>query len=317
MSGLLALLDDVAAIAKIAATSVDDIAAAAMKAGAKAAGVVIDDAAVTPKYVHGFSPARELPIIWRIAKGSLKNKLVILLPALLALNYVAPVLITPLLMLGGAYLCFEGAEKLLHAVAHRAPSMAQADHSFDDAAHLEEEKVAGAIKTDFILSAEIMTIALATIPKGALWLEALTLAIVGTLVTVAVYGAVALIVKMDDIGLHMAANQRTKAARAFGRGLVHAMPKLMTFLSVVGTAAMLWVGGNIVVHGLEVTHLWLWPYASIHHLAQVAAAAVPTAAGLVGWFVTAFFDGIFGLILGAALVFAMEKAIAPLWRNIR
>lgn len=317
MSGLLALFDDVAAIAKVAAASVDDIAAAAAKAGAKAAGVVIDDAAVTPKYVHGFAAERELPIIWRIAKGSLKNKLVVLLPALLALNYFAPVVITPLLMLGGAYLCFEGAEKLLHAFAPHADADVAADHDTGDAAHLEEEKVAGAIKTDFILSAEIMTIALATIPDGALWLEALTLAIVGTLITVAVYGAVALIVKMDDIGLHMAANRRTAPARAFGRGLVLAMPRVMTFLSVVGTAAMLWVGGNIVVHGLEVTHIWAWPYTTIHHVADLASAAIPAAAGFTAWAVTAFFDGIIGVILGAALIPVVTKAIVPIWGMVR
>ncbi len=317
MSGLLALLDDVAALAKVAAASVDDIAAAAAKAGAKAAGVVIDDAAVTPKYVHGFAAERELPIIWRIAKGSLKNKLIILLPALLALNYFAPAVITPLLMLGGAYLCFEGAEKLLHAFAPHADEDVAADHDTGDAAHLEEEKVAGAIKTDFILSAEIMTIALATIPDGALWLEAVTLAIVGTLITVVVYGAVALIVKMDDIGLHMAANQRTAPARAFGRGLVLAMPRVMTFLSVVGTAAMLWVGGNIVVHGLEVTHLWVWPYTTSHHMAEIAAAAIPAAAGFMAWGVTAFFDGIVGVILGAALIPVVTKGIVPLWGMMR
>ncbi len=317
MSGLLALLDDVAAIAKVAAASVDDIAAAAAKAGAKAAGVVIDDAAVTPKYVHGFAADRELPIIWRIAKGSLKNKLIILLPALLALNYFAPVVITPLLMLGGAYLCFEGAEKLLHAFAPHADEDVAQDMDTGDSAHLEEDKVAGAIKTDFILSAEIMTIALAAIPASAPWLEALTLAIVGTLITVAVYGAVALIVKMDDIGLHMAANRRTAPARAFGRGLVLAMPRLMTFLSVVGTAAMLWVGGNIVVHGLEVTHIWAWPYEAIHHMAETAAHAVPAAAGFTTWAVTAFFDGIIGMILGAALIPVVTKIIAPLWRMVR
>jgi predicted DNA repair protein MutK len=318
MSGLLALLDDVAAIAKVAAASVDDIAAAAAKAGAKAAGVVIDDAAVTPKYVHGFAAERELPIIWRIAKGSLKNKLVLLLPALLALNYFAPVVITPLLMLGGAYLCFEGAEKLLHAFAPHADADVAADHDTGDAAHLEEEKIAGAIKTDFILSAEIMTIALSTIPDGALWLEAVTLAIVGALITAVVYGAVALIVKMDDIGLHMAANRRTAPARAFGRGLVLAMPRVMTFLSVVGTAAMLWVGGSIVVHGLEVTHVWTWPYTTIHHMADLAAAAVPAAtAGFTAWAVTAFFDGIIGVILGAALIPVVTKGFMPIWGMLR
>lgn len=311
MSGLLALLDDVAAIAKVAAASVDDIAAAAAKAGTKAAGVVIDDAAVTPKYVHGFSADRELPIIWRIALGSMKNKLIILLPALLALDHFLPAAITPLLMLGGAYLCFEGAEKVVHALAPHADDKVEADFDTADPAHLEEEKVAGAIKTDFILSAEIMTIALSTIESPSFWLQAVTLAVVGALITVAVYGAVALIVKMDDVGLHMAATGRTGAGRALGRGLVRGMPKLMAALSLIGTAAMLWVGGNIVTHGLEVTHLWTWPYETIHHLADATAAAIGTAQGFVAWAVTAFFDGIFGLILGVALIPVATRIIGP------
>lgn len=313
MSGLLALLDDVAAIAKVAAASVDDIAGAAAKAGTKAAGVVIDDAAVTPKYVHGFSADRELPIIWRISLGSFRNKLIVLLPGLLALDYFAPVLITPLLMLGGAYLCFEGAEKLLHAFAPHADQTVEADFDTRDPAHLEEEKVSGAIKTDFILSAEIMTIALATIESPSLWMQAVTLAIVGIFITVAVYGAVALIVKMDDVGLHMAATGRTGAGRALGRGLVRAMPKLMTFLSTVGTAAMLWVGGSIVVHGLEVTHLWPWPYETIHQLAEAAAHAVPAAPGLVAWLVTAALDGVLGMLLGFLLIPVATRIIGPLW----
>lgn len=305
MSGLLALLDDVAAIAKVAAASVDDIAAAAAKAGAKAAGVVIDDAAVTPKYVHGFSAARELPMIWKIAKGSIKNKLVILLPALLALDFLLPSAITPLLMLGGAYLCFEGAEKLFHVLPPEPDT--------GDVAHLEQEKVAGAIKTDFILSAEIMTIAMATLPESGLVLRAITLAIVGVMITAAVYGAVAFIVKMDDIGLHMAANRKTRAARAFGRGLVAAMPRVMAVLSSVGTAAMLWVGGSIVLHGLEATHLWAWPFDTIHHIAELAAHALP-AAGMVAWAVTALFDGLFGVALGALLIPLVTRVITPLWR---
>jgi predicted DNA repair protein MutK len=316
MSGLLALLDDVAAIAKVAAASVDDIAAAAAKAGAKAAGVVIDDAAVTPKYVHGFSADRELPIIWRIARGSLFNKLIVLLPALLALDHFLPQAITPLLMLGGAYLCFEGAEKVVHAFAPHADPAVEADFDTGDPAQLEEAKVRGAIKTDFILSAEIMTIALATIESPSFWLQAITLAVVGTMITIVVYGAVALIVKMDDVGLHMAANGRTSAGRALGRGLVIAMPKLMAFLSTVGTAAMLWVGGNIVIHGLEVTHLWAWPYETIHHIAVVAAQAVPAAQGFVEWLVTATLDGVFGLILGLMLIPVATRMIAPLWSAV-
>jgi hypothetical protein len=313
MSGLLALLDDVAAIAKVAAASVDDIAAAASKAGVKAVGVVIDDAAVTPKYVHGFSADRELPIIWRIALGSMRNKLVVLLPALLALDHFLPQAITPLLMLGGAYLCFEGAEKVAHALAPHADDQVEADFDTKDPAHLEEEKVAGAIKTDFILSAEIMTIALATIESPSFWMQAITLAIVGALITVAVYGAVALIVKMDDVGLHMAATGRTSGGRALGRGLVLAMPKLMAFLSTVGTAAMLWVGGNIVLHGLEVTHLWPWPYETIHHIAEAAAQAIGAAQGFVTWVVTAALDGVFGLALGILLIPIATRLIGPAW----
>jgi predicted DNA repair protein MutK len=316
MSGLLALLDDVAAIAKVAAASVDDIAGAAAKAGAKAAGVVIDDAAVTPKYVHGFEAKRELPIIGKIALGSLKNKLIILLPGLLALDHFAPWAITPLLMLGGAYLCFEGAEKVVHALAPHADEEIAEDFDTRDPAHLEEEKVAGAIKTDFILSAEIMTISLAAIPESGFWMDAVTLAIVGTLITVVVYGAVALIVKMDDVGLHLAATARTGAMRAFGRGLVVGMPKLMAFLSTVGTAAMLWVGGNIVVHGLEVTHLWAAPYEAIHHLAEAAAHAVPVAPGFVAWVVTAACDGVIGLALGVALIPLATRVIGPLWSAV-
>lgn len=312
MSGLLALLDDVAAIAKVAAASLDDVAAAAGKAGAKAAGVVIDDAAVTPKYVHGFQANRELPIIWRIARGSVKNKIVFLLPALLMLNYFLPAAITPILMLGGAYLCFEGAEKVFHVMFPNGDAEVEEDFDTKDPAHLEEEKVAGAIKTDFILSAEIMTIALATVESPNLWMQAVTLAVVGVLITAGVYGAVALIVKMDDIGLHMAATCKTAAARTLGRGLVAGMPKVMALLSTVGTAAMLWVGGSIVLHGLEVTHLWAWPYDTIHHIATLAADAAPGGQGFVAWGVQAGIDGVFGLGLGILLIPVATRILGPI-----
>lgn len=310
MSGLLALLDDVAAIAKVAAASVDDIAAAAAKAGSKAAGVVIDDAAVTPKYVTGFSADRELPMIWKIARGSIRNKLVILLPGLLALQALVPQAITPLLMLGGAYLCFEGAEKVFHKLFPHGDKAVEQDFDTKDPTHLEEEKVAGAIKTDFILSAEIMTISLAAIPDSTLWMEAVTLAIVGVMITVAVYGAVALIVKMDDIGLHLAATGRSGAGRALGRGLVSGMPPLLALLSTVGTLAMLWVGGNIITHGLQVLG---WPaiYDQIHHLAEAVAHAVPQAPGFVGWLVTAALDGVLGLVLGMVLIPFATRVIGP------
>ena len=316
MSGLLALLDDVAAIAKVAATSLDDIAGAAAKAGTKVAGVVIDDAAVTPKYVQGFQANRELPIIGRIALGSLKNKLIILLPAALLLSAFLPQAITPILALGGAYLCFEGAEKVFHALLPHADHEVEADFDVKDPAHLEEEKVAGAIKTDFILSAEIMTIALSAIPESGFLMEAAALAIAGAGITLVVYGSVALIVKMDDIGLFLARNARLGATRAFGRGLVVAMPRLMTALSTIGTAAMLWVGGSIVIHGLEYAGLAVIGHV-IHDWAALAGHAVTAAAGVVEWLVKAVLDGIFGLALGLVLIPAVTRGIAPAWSRLR
>ncbi|ETX14632.1 ABC transporter [Roseivivax halodurans JCM 10272] len=316
MSGLLALLDDVAAIAKVAATSVDDVAAQAMKAGTKAAGAVIDDAAVTPKYVHGFPPARELPIVAQIARGSLINKLVFLLPAGLLLSAFAPWLIPPLLMLGGAYLCFEGAEKLYHAFFAHETDAKEKEKKPLDAQHLEKQKVAGAIKTDFILSAEIMTIALSAIPESSFWLEAATLAAVAVMITVAVYGSVALLVKMDDIGLHLAETGRTGAGRGLGRGIVKAMPGVMRLLQVVGTAAMLWVGGSIIVHGLAQMG-WHAPEEIIHSIAVAIGGGLPEAArGTAEWIVTAICDGILGIALGFALIPLGTKVIGPIWGRI-
>ena len=316
MSGLIALLDDVAALAKVAAASVDDVAGQAAKAGAKAAGAVIDDAAVTPKYLQGFAPARELPIVWRIARGSLINKLVFLLPAGLALSAFAPWLIPPLLMLGGAYLCFEGAEKVAHALGfgheHGGPD---GSHKITDPAHLEEEKVKGAIKTDFILSAEIMTIALAAIPPSNIWMEGATLAIVAVGITVAVYGAVALIVKADDVGLFMSKNGALRVTRALGRGIVRAMPRFMWLLTVVGTAAMLWVGGSIIIHGLD-TMGWPVIYDWIHHFAEDIAHAAGRAEGAVTWAIVAALDGVFGLALGLVLVPVGTKLVAPVWQRV-
>ncbi|MBO9472062.1 DUF808 domain-containing protein [Shimia sp. R10_1] len=315
--GLLALLDDVAGIAKVAAASIDDVAAGAAKASAKAAGAVIDDAAVTPKYVHGFEAKRELPIIWKIAKGSIRNKLLILLPAALLLANFAPWAIAPLLMLGGAYLCFEGAEKVVHAFApHEAHHAAAEDEIPEDVAHLEEKKAAGAIKTDFILSAEIMTIILSGIPESNFWMEASTLALAGVGITVAVYGSVALIVKMDDVGLAMYAGGRLSLTRALGRGLVRGMPYFMKLLTLVGTAAMLWVGGSIVVHGLEELGFgWLGHH--IHDWAYAVGHMVPAAyEGFAEWTAKAAMDGVFGVLLGAALIPVATKVIGPIWGRL-
>lgn len=312
MSGLLALLDDVAGIAKVAAASVDDVAAAAGKAGAKTAGVIIDDAAVTPKYVQGFDPARELPIIWRITRGSFFNKLVLLLPVAMLLANFAPWAITPLLMLGGSYLCFEGAEKIFHVLFPHGSHVIEADMSIKDPGHLEEQKIKGAIKTDFILSAEIMTIALAAIEVPNVWMQAATLAVVGIGVTVAVYGSVALIVKMDDVGLFLANNAPTPVGRGLGRGLVKFMPVLMWLLSVVGTAAMLWVGGSIIIHGLEVLGFgWLGHH--IHDWAYAVGHMVPEAwTGIIEWSAKAAMDGVFGLAWGLVLIPVATKVIGPL-----
>ncbi|KFE33765.1 DUF808 domain-containing protein [Thioclava atlantica] len=315
MSGLLALLDDVAGIAKIAATSIDDAAGQAAKAGSKAAGALIDDAAVTPKYVHGFSPARELPIVGKIALGSIRNKMVFLLPAALLLSAFAPWAITPLLMLGGSYLCFEGAEKVYHLFKPHEPD-AEGHVAAETADHLEEKRVKAAVKTDFILSAEIMTIGLAALPpEQSVWMEALALAIIGLGITVLVYGGVALIVKADDLGLWLCRNGKLGATRALGRGIVRVMPWLMKALMTVGTAAMIWVGGNIVLHGLAELGLHA-PYDWIHHQAEAAAHAVQTASGFVGWAVTAFFDGIFGLAYGMVLIPAVTRLIQPLYRAL-
>ena len=282
--GLVALLDDIATLAKVAAASVDDVAAHAAKAGAKAAGVVIDDTAVTPRYVTGFTPDRELPIIWRITKGSIFNKLVLILPALLLLSTFVPWAITPLLMVGGAYLCFEGAEKVLHSLQEDKTSLAEDAEIVADKDH-EETMVKGAVRTDFILSAEIMVIALNEVLDEHLVMRGATLALVAVLITVAVYGVVGLIVKMDDIGLHMA-KEGNKARQAIGRGLVALMPKLLAALATIGTAAMLWVGGQIIVHGFGL-HPAAW--FGLHE-------------GALAWIVDAALSGVAGLAIGSAIV---------------
>lgn len=302
-SGLFALLDDVATIAKLAAASLDDVAAAAGKAGAKAAGVVIDDTAVTPRYVTGFSPQRELPIIAKIARGSLTNKLLFILPAALLLSAFLPWAITPLLMIGGAYLCFEGAEKLVEAIRKRSGDV---EESLDEevaelsAADHEAKMVAGAIRTDFILSAEIMAIALAEVSDRSIYMQGAILVFVAIAITVGVYGVVALIVKMDDIGLNLA--QRGSASvRAVGEALVSAMPVLLSGLAAIGTAAMIWVGGGIILHGIEVFGFTTLPH-FVHHLAEDAGHALPAVGGLIEWLVGAIGSGIFGAILGGLIV---------------
>ncbi len=306
-TGLVALLDDIAGITKLAAASLDDIGAATGKAGSKAIGVVVDDAAVTPRYMVGFEPKRELPMIGKIALGSFRNKLVFILPAAVALSAFAPWALTPLLMLGGTYLCFEGAEKILEAFGGGHAEEVVAEPV--DAATLEAQKVSGAIRTDFILSAEIMVIALSDVATKPIWEQAVVLALVGIAITIGVYGVVALIVKMDDIGLHLA-QRSSRAVQAIGRGLVKGMPKVMSALSVIGTAAMVWVGGQIIVHGIEAFGFTTLPH-WIHDTAEAASHAVPFAKGAVNWVMNAFFSGIVGLILGGAIALGLHAVKKP------
>ncbi|OGS51564.1 MAG: ABC transporter [Erythrobacter sp. RIFCSPHIGHO2_12_FULL_63_10] len=305
-TGLVALLDDISLIARAAAASVDDVSVAAGKAGTKAAGVVIDDAAVTPGYVTGLSPARELPIIWKITVGSLKNKLLILLPAALLLSEFLPWAIIPLLMLGGAFLCYEGAEKVIEKLGGAKHGKTLED-VIEDPVAFENERVSGAIRTDLILSGEIMAITLSEVASQDLLTRAGVLALVGIAITIAVYGAVALLVKMDDVGLHLT-ERETPAAQLLGRLLLHAMPLLLIMLSAVGTVAMLWVGGGIILHGM---HELGWSL--IYDLAHGAQLGVEYAAGalgsVLGWITYAALSAAAGLVLGAVIAFALHKAL--------
>jgi hypothetical protein len=303
-SGLIALLDDVSMIAKLASASIDDVAGATAKAGTKAAGVVIDDTAVTPRYVTGLTPDRELPIIWKIALGSLKNKLLFLLPGAVALSAFAPVLITPLLMIGGAYLAFEATEKIVEAILHdhhREAELLQAD----TAQELEDRQVAGAIRTDFILSAEIMAIALNELGDLRIGEQAAALALVGLVITIAVYGVVGLIVKLDDIGLHLS-ERANSASKAFGRGLVHVVPKLLTSISGIGTAAMLWVGGGILMHGFEELGFERLPHV-VHDAAKAIASWFGPLSAIMDWLANAIAASILGLLIGGIIVIIVRQ----------
>ncbi|MGI8943427.1 MAG: DUF808 domain-containing protein [Qipengyuania sp.] len=304
--GLVALLDDVSVIARAAAASADDIGVAASRAGTKTAGVVIDDAAVTPSYVTGLEPARELPIIWKITKGSLKNKLLILLPGALLLSQFLPAAIVFILMLGGAYLSYEGAEKVIEKVGGEKHGKTLEDEIADPVA-FEEQRVSGAIRTDLILSAEIMAITLNEVAAEGLLVRAGVLAIVGIAVTVFVYGAVGLIVKMDDVGLHLA-EKPSALARKTGRLLLRAMPVLLTILSVVGTVAMLWVGGGIILHGLHEIGLHA-PSDFAHGLQHSVEATTGGLSGILGWATYAALSALTGLVLGAVIAFLLHKVL--------
>lgn len=299
MVGLVALLDDVAALARLAAASVDDVAAGAGRAAAKAAGVVVDDAAVTPQYMAGAAAARELPMIWRITKGSLRNKLVFILPALLLLDWLAPWILPWLLLAGGTYLSYEGAHKVWGKLTGHGHADDE-EPAVERGPEAEDTVVRGAITTDFILSLEIMVISMNEVADVDFWLKAVILVVVAILITAVVYGAVALIVKMDDVGLHMTQNGRTAGGRRFGAGLVKAMPHVLTAITVIGTVAMLWVGGHIVLMELSVLGL-PWMYDLQHSVVH----AVEAAGGFVAWLVETLTSAAWGLVWGSLVVVVM------------
>ena len=296
--GLVALLDDVAVLARAAAASVDDIGAAAAKASAKAAGVVVDDTAVTPQYVHGLAAKRELPIIRRIAVGSLRNKLLIILPAILLLSQFLPFLLTPILMLGGAYLCYEGAEKVWHKIRPGHDEHGAGEEALPD----EDTIVSGAVRTDFILSAEIMVISLNEVAAEAFLPRAIILVVVAIGITILVYGVVAMIVKMDDFGLNLA-ERSSAVAQKIGLGLVRGMPKLLTVISVVGIAAMLWVGGHILLVGTDDLG-WHWPYETVHHWEE--AVHHGALGGVWAWLTNTAASAVLGIVVGAVVVAVMH-----------
>jgi predicted DNA repair protein MutK len=297
-----ALFDDVAVLARAAAASLDDVGAAAGRASVKAAGVVVDDTAVTPQYVHGLAAEREIPIIRRIAVGSLRNKLLVLLPAVLLLSQFLPWLLTPILMLGGAYLCYEGAEKVWGKLSGHDAHAAGQETPPD-----EDTVVRGAVRTDFILSAEIMVISLNEVVDEPFVSRAVILAIVAVGITVLVYGVVGLIVKMDDAGLSLA-QRPGKAVAAFGRGLVTAMPRLLTVITVIGTAAMLWVGGHILLVGTDELG-WHALYGFVHHLEEAAAEATGALGAVVGWLVNTVASALLGLVVGALIVLVLSLTV--------
>ena len=303
-SGLFALLDDVAAIAKMAAASLDDVAGQAVKASTKAAGIVIDDTAVTPKYVVGLKPERELPVIWKITKGSLRNKLVFLLPLALILGYFAPSFIMPLLMIGGIYLSFEGTEKLVEFFIPHSEDKHE-ETKAGTPQEIEETTVNGAIRTDFILSAEIMALTLAGLAPSNIYMQAAILAAVAVLITFAVYGVVGIIVKLDDVGVSLVRNSYTAFGRQLGKGLVAGMPIILKVLSTVGTVAMLWVGGSIIVHGLDSIGIH-----SVEAFIHSVVSHLPTEgtrfAAAFEWIATSFLQAVLAILIGIVVVIAVN-----------
>ncbi|RYC11309.1 DUF808 domain-containing protein [Nocardioides zhouii] len=324
--GLFALLDDVAALARIAAASVDDVGAAAARASAKAAGVVVDDTAVTPQYLAGSAAARELPIIKKIAIGSLRNKLLFILPAAVLLGQFLPSLLPVILIFGGAFLAYEGAHKVHERLTgHGSEAEAEVAEQGELTPEHEARTISQAIRTDFILSAEIMVIALKEVvtsdPDASIWMRAIVLAVVAVLITVLVYGVVALIVKMDDVGLHLA-EKPSQGSQRVGLALVSAMPKLLAAISLIGTLAMLWVGGHIflvslyeigghdgLLEGTTLGDVLHAPYDLVHHWEVDVHDAIGGVLGaLAGWLLNTLLSAIVGLVVGG-IVLAVLNAL--------
>ena len=310
--GLVALLDDIATLAKVTASSIDDVAANAVKASSKAVGVVIDDTAVTPQYVSGLSPARELPIIGKIARGSLINKLFIILPIALLLTWLAPQFLPFLLIVGGAYLCFEGGEKVLENLGWLPGHHEEHDEGgATSSEELEKGIIASATRTDLILSAEIMLVSMAGLSNETGIMRVAILIAVAFFMTFFVYGLVALLVKADDFGLHLAKDaikpedNRPGPVDNVGRTIVRVMPHIFNAIGVVGTVAMLWVGGHLVIENLAEVGVPVF-----HHILEVAEHAVSAAGGFVTWLVETLLSGIFGVILGAVIAWIVVGASA-------
>lgn len=293
--GIVALLDDIATLAKMAAASVDDVAAATGRASAKTVGVIVDDTAVTPQYLQGLKPERELPIIKRIARGSLTNKLLIILPAALVLSQFAPWVLPILLIAGGSFLAFEGMEKVwekLRGGGHDDPLIVAGPSG-------EEQIVKSAVRTDLILSAEIMIIALNEVASEGFVARSIILIAVGFLITFVVYGMVAVLVKIDDVGVALMKREKA-SSRRIGKLLFNAMPRVLATIGVIGTLAMLWVGGHIVV--VSAADLgWTAPHQIIENLAHLGAS-LGAGAGFLSWTIETLASLLVGAFLGSLLV---------------
>lgn len=312
-AGLLALLDDVAALAKAAATSLDDVTGVAARASGKAVGVVIDDTAVTPQYVARIAPKRELPVIAKIARGSIINKAGILVVALL-LNYFLPAALTPILMVGGTYLCFEGAEKILGQIFHHQTGAVDNTPTSTNAAEEEKRIVRGATRTDLILSTEIMVVALNEVRTQSLATQIGALIVVAILITALVYGVVALLVKMDDVGLALSRTHH-KVSQVIGLMLIRLMPAVLKVLSTVGVAAMLWVGGHLFFSGLAELGMPLI-FGFMQACGHAVASTLPVAGAAGAWLTETLLAMLLGLGLGA-IVTVTVWGISALVKRIR